>query len=201
MKISQQNLAGGQGRNFVNMERLIVIAILVVFFSTVVNAFGISSSYWRGNPYQIPPGETGTVGLRLQNMGTDEDVTVRARLVGGGEIANVDEKDYLVKAGTKDTEVLVEIKIPETDALGTKYVVTVTFETLSQTEQGVVSVGTGIDTSFDVLVVEAPPASSEIEIGTTTWIIVAVIIIILAIFIIWLVRKGKKPVRKSERAR
>ena len=95
--------------------------ILIILSISFISAFGVSSSYWKGNPLLIAPGDTKTISLRLQNMVEDgEDITVRAILTDGFEIASTEEKDYLVRAGTKDTEVPIKISIPSDMPLGTE---------------------------------------------------------------------------------
>ena len=88
--------------NFINGRRTLVMTLLLaIFLISSVNAFGIASSYWEGKPLSISPGETAVVDLRLQNLGTDEDVIVRVELKEGFEIASVETKTYTVKAETK----------------------------------------------------------------------------------------------------
>ena len=45
-----------------------------------------------------------------------EDITVRTEITEGEEIATIEQKEHVVKAGTKDTEVIIKVTIPEEDA-------------------------------------------------------------------------------------
>jgi len=178
-------------------EKSLITLVLAILLISFASAFGVSSPFWRGNPISVSPGETGSVNLTLQNMIGTEDITVRAVLTKGSEIASVEEKDYLIKAGTKDTKVQVDIRIPPSVPVDTSYVVAVSFETVNSGAGGGVAIGTGIDTNFDVLVVPLTPVIEKTELspeeGKSTlvyWVIGAIILIAIAIAIV--LKKGKK---------
>ena len=170
----------------INKKICMTTIILIILSISFISAFGVSTSYWKGNPLSIAPGDTKTISLRLQNIGTDDDITVRAILADGFEIASTEEKDYLVRNGTKDTEVPVKISIPLDTPLGTEYRVTVSFKTITPGGTGGVVLGTAIDTSFDVLVAEV----EKEEKGVNVVLIVISLILIISIFIlIYIFRK------------
>jgi len=176
---------------------LISFVLLSILTINLVSAFGVSSPVWRGNPLGVSPGKTGTVELTLQNMVGTEDVTVRVILKEGKEIAIVEEKDYLIKAGTKDTRIPVRVTIPQGTPLGTTYIVKVSFDTVTPGSSAVV-LGTGMDTTFDVLVIEEPPqlapaeeAKGKISTPLLIGIILAILIIIIIVIIV-LRKKNKK---------
>ncbi len=193
--------------NKISIKICIGIIVLILFLTSFVNAFGVSSDYWKGNPLKISHGETKTITLRLQNMVDANDITVRAVLKNGEEIASVEEKDYLVRMGTKDTEVPITVSIPDNVPIGSDYEVTVSFNTVTPSGEGTVSIGTGIDTSFDVLVVPIPPKIVESAEGEDAqlapaegiggnsnlilWIIGIVILLIIIVIIIKLIRRNK----------
>lgn len=165
--------------------------ILIILSISFISAFGVSTSYWKGNPLLIAPGDTKTISLRLQNMVEDgEDITVRAILADGFEIASTEEKDYLVRAGTKDTEVPIKISIPLDTPLGTEYRVTVSLKTITPGGTGGVVLGTAIDTSLDVLVAEVEVEKAER--GNLNFIIGMVILIAIIIFILIAAFRRKK---------
>lgn len=177
----------------------LVLAILLISFAS---AFGVSSPVWKGNPLPVSPGEMKSVNLTLQNMIGGDDITIKAVLTKGSEIASVEEKDYLIKAGTKDTKVQVDVRIPPSVPIDTTYVVTVSFQTVNSGAGGGVAIGTGIDTSFDVLVVPLAPVEEgeklSPEEGKSTlayWIIGAIILIVIIIAIV-LKKKKKKSFKK-----
>ena len=174
----------------INKKICMTTIILIILSISFISAFGVSTSYWKGNPLQIAPGDTKTISLRLQNIGTEDDITVRAILTGGSEIASTEEKDYLVKNGTKDTAVPVKISIPLDTEIGTEYRVTVSFKTVTPGGTGGVVLGTAIDTSFDVLVAEVEVGKAEK--GNVNFTIGMVILLAIIIFILISAFKKKK---------
>ena len=173
--------------NFVNMKRkkIVVTFLLTIFLISFISAWGIASSYWEGKPFLISPGETAVVDLRLQNLGTTEDVTVRAELKRGFEIASFDTKIYTIKAETKDTVVPITITIPLNESfVGKEYVVTVSFTT-TDSDRGGISLGVSIDKSFDVVVRGEPKEEEKINI----MLIVISLLVIAILILIYIFRK------------
>ncbi len=169
----------------------LAFAFILLTFVSSVSAFGVGSPYWKGNPLVVAPGEQTTVYLSLQNMVGDEDLTVRVAIKEGSEIAYVEARDYNVRAGTSDTRVPVEISVPGDVALGTPYVVTVSFATVNSGAGGGVAIGTAIDTSFDVItgdVVQMAPSTGS---RTLTYVVIAVILLIAIVAYILYRRRAK----------
>ena len=184
----------------------IILLVTTLLLINLVQAVGVASSYWRGNPLMIPPGETKTVYLGLQNMVDPEDIMLKATLKQGSEIATTEDKIYLVKAGTKDTQVPITISIPENIPFKTEYQVTVSFLTVTSGDTGAVALGTGIDTTFDALVVPKVIAPEAIIEGVikespekppTISVLIFVIIIILLIIVIIIYKKKNKEKNTS----
>jgi len=180
------------------------ILLLAVLMTSTVFAFGVSSPYWKGNPLTISPGETKVVKINYQNMGADaQDLTVRAQITQGSEIASIKKQDYLVKAGTKDTAVEVTVSIPQSTKAGAKYQVTLTSSSVTPGAEGGVSLGVGMDTTFDVEVVSPPPVVTPTTIPTTTAelpqekdnsgviIFACLAIIIIAVILLIIIKKKK----------
>jgi len=179
------------------------LLVLTVLMSSVALAFGVSSPYWKGNPLQIYPGETKIVKINYQNMGVDaEDIIIRAEITKGNDIASIPQEDYTVKAGTKDTTVEVSVAIPESVPVGSKYQITLTSSSVTPGTEGGVSLGVGMDTTFDVEVVSEPiietpeAATGKLaeESTQTTNIVLFILlaIIIIAIVILVIVKKKSK---------
>jgi len=167
---------------------LIVLAILVVL--PFASAFGVSTPYWKENPLVMNPGEMKDVTLNLQNMVGDKDVAIRVSLMNGQEIATLTDSsnDYLVPIKTADTYVHIQIKIPQNVTLGSVYPVTLSFITITSGAGGAVSMGTGIEKSFDVII--QAPVEQQAPVSTTT--ILAIVVIVLLVIILWLLLKKKK---------
>jgi len=175
-----------------------IFLVLIVILSNLVFAFGVTSSYWKGNPLIIYPGATETVSVGLQNMAEGaQDETIRVSITKGSEIATTEAKDYLVKAGTKDTAVPITIQIPSDVAANTTYQVTVSSKAVNIQQGGGVTLGTAFDTTFDVLVVAKPTTTTKGVIGgiekpTLVLIGVIIAIIILVIIILIVLRRKKR---------
>jgi len=170
--------------------KLSTLVVLSVLLSSFALAVGVSSPYWEGNPLKIAPGETKIVNLGLQNMGAedDDDVTLKAELTEGSEIASISKSEYFVKANTKSTRVLVEVSIPEETSIGSEYKVTVSFRTITPGGEGVVF-GIGFDSDFDVLVISE---STEPKKTITTSMIIGILAIILIIIAIVMITRKKR---------
>jgi len=132
----------------------IMVALLMVPF---VSAFGVSTPHWDGNPLGIRPGDTTDLVLTLQNMVGNEDMTLRAVLVEGSEIAQIVDSntDYFVPYGSKDVEVHLKVSIPANAQLGDDYGIGVSFTQVASAEDGrMVQVSGSVQTYVPVLVQE-----------------------------------------------
>lgn len=172
------------------MWKIFLVCVSLIVLTGLVSAFGVTSSYWDGNPLVIAPGETKTASFALQNMVGDNDESIRAVVEEGSEIVSLGEDMFFVAAGTKDVLVPMTISIPADWEPGERKVA-VAFETVTSGEGGGVVMGTGMTTKFDVLVVSEPTLAPEEGAPVATWIIVAAVVIVLAI-IVWLILRRRK---------
>lgn len=175
-------------KNKINL--IIASIILIVFLSNFVFASGVSPPYWKDHPMTISPGETKTINFFLQNMVGTEDVRYKVIITKGSEIASIREDEYLVEIGTKNTKVPVEIKIPSEVSSGTNYTLTLSFQTITPSVEGTVTLGIGMDTTFDVLVVTKEPEEKP-GIKTST-LVIAAIVILLIIIVVAIISKKKE---------
>ncbi len=171
------------------------LLVMSLFF---VSAFGVSTSYWDGNPLKLAPGESMIVTLGLQNKVGSENVTLRANLTNDGDgIATfVDENlDYFVLLGG-GAGVPIKIEIPEDEKIPGVHQITLSFTQISSGDGGMVRLVGGFAAKFPVeIVVEG---ESELYVPklerdfwnkkTFNW---AVLIILTAIVLFLLKRKGK----------
>ncbi len=121
-----------------------IVTLIIVVFSLFVNAFGVSSSYWKDNPLIMHAGQTEDVKLLLQNMVGEKDMTVKVSLAEGKEIANLLDKSdtYNIPFGVKDVPINIRITIPENTRLGENLNVGVMILTLPEvSEQPLVLTG------------------------------------------------------------
>lgn len=161
------------------------ILLLTLLTISLVSAAGVSSPYWEGNPLEMAKGETTTVDLNVQNMVGEDNLEFTIELVSGGEIAVLKTTSVSVDAGTKDTVVPVEISIARDAVTGETTVVRVEFKTVGTDEEGMITVGTGMNIEFDVIVTE-----ETVQRNYTT--IIALGILALLAAITYLIYKKKK---------
>ena len=178
-----------------------VISLLIIIIS-LINAFGVSTSYWDDNPLKLAPGESKTVLLGLQNKVGNEDVTLRAELTsdGDGIAILIDENlDYFVPLGS-GADVPIKVEIPEDIKIGGIRKIAISFIQISSKEGGMVRLTGGFTSKFPVEVVgvEDSELYSPPELKKTTsnlWILIIMVIIIASI-VIFIARKKKLKNKK-----
>lgn len=153
---------------------------------SLVSAFGVSSPYWNENPLELARGESKIVELNVQNMVGSNDVSVQAELVQGNDFASLGDNSFTVEAGTSDTIIPLTIKLPEETKPGESKLVRVEFRTVNEGSQGV-AVGTGMVVAFNVI------AKDEVKESNSTGIIISLALIaLLAVIIIFILKRKKK---------
>lgn len=169
---------------------IVGVAGLLIMMISLVNAFGVSTSYWSDNPLKIAPGESKIVVLGLQNKVGNEDMTLKATLTNDGEgIATlVDENlEYFVPLGGGNS-VTILIEVPEDADKGITHKITVSFTQVASGEGGMVRLAGGIVSKFPVEVVgekESELYEPGEEKGLSGfWVIVIALVAALIIFTI-----------------
>lgn len=182
----------------INEKILVVSFFLVLALSAFVSAFGVSSSYWEGNPLQLAPGNSATVVLKLQNIGGAGDLALKAKIINGSEITTITDSslDYFVPLGDENVPANLEIRIPEDAPVGKMYKVSILFTEIPQTEGGMVQVASGVQKNFDVKVTGKSPEQLREEkteqVKSLSIIFIPIIIFIVIIIIIILSIRKKK---------
>lgn len=161
------------------------VLIAGIMLISLVSAFGVSSPYWDGNPLTMARGETKTINLNLQNMVGSGDVTVKAVLVEGADITSLPKDTYVVKEGTSDTMVPLEISIPKDANPGEITPIKVEFKTVQDSSKGI-TMGTGMTVAFNVIAGEAVAETN------TSMIVGLILAIIILALIIWMILKKRK---------
>lgn len=156
--------------------------VLAMFLVSLVSAFGVSSPYWGDNPLQIYRGETKVVNLNLQNMVGSDDVTLRAEVTQGADIASLSEDTYTVPIGISDVVVPLKIRLDRDSPSASS--VEVQFKTVATDDDGIVTLGTGMVVGFQVVEVEREGLS------TIAWTIIG-LAVILVVVIVFLRKKRK----------
>ena len=171
-----------------------------------VYASGVVSSYWDspGEQYslRLAPGESKVIQFELQNMVGENDVTFKVTLQSTQDVAQfVDSSTtYLVKHG-ESQPVPVRITIPSSAQIEEKYRVTLTTQEIKGAQLGQLSVGSGFENSFNVIVTEkprlAPSASGNVSnvsnvLASKQGVISLVILVLIIIALVIWFRKRKQ---------
>lgn len=171
------------------MENKIKLTLELVFVFLILSgcaSAGLVSPYWKDRPLEMNYGETKTVNFVLQNV-DDKDVTYQVNLKQGTDIATLEQTTYTAKAKTEDTLVPLTIKIPK-DYDKEIALIELEFKEATLNQGGMVTLGVGYTTSFNVIISEKPVGRSSL-LGV---IIILAIAILLALAIILVLLKKKK---------
>jgi hypothetical protein len=179
---------------------LLVLTLLMVSF---VKAYAVSSAYYEENPMRISPGDTLEFKMLLQNLASDEDVTVQARITSGAEVISlVDSSDiYLIPGGDKK-EVNLRATVPSDASIGSVYNFDISFTTVAGEGQGTLNIGSSIGKKFNIEIIERPSQQVSDESvsdgennnsSTIFWIVLLIIVILGA----WTFIKKKTGSKKS----
>lgn len=170
----------------------LLFLVLSIISASLVGAVAVTAPYWEGFPLIVNPGDVKNVVLELQNMVGDGDITLRAELISGSEIARITDRsnDYLVPFGRSDIKVNLRIEIPNNASLGQKWGVGVSFKTVTGAGSEGVAMGMGIQKSFEVIV--GPPQEKPKEKINVAWIWAGVVVIVIIVLTILLSRRKKK---------
>ena len=193
-------------------KEMIILSFLLLI--PLVSGFGITSMYWPGNPLVLEPGQTVDVTLLLQNMVGDEDVTLRAEIEEGKEIAELIDPnlDYLVPFGKKDVSVNIKISIPEDVIVGKEYNVVVSFKQIIPNEARTLQLTSAIKKTIPIKIVgeggvqepEKPPVSVTAVTGEgkvsseDSYILVGVLFVVLVIIFLILKRRKVKVYKRKK---
>jgi len=163
------------------MKNKLYFAICAVFLAVAlvasISAAGIVSPYWKDYPLTMNYGETKIVNFELQNMVGDKDITVEVVLKQGGDIASLEKTTYTAKVHTSDTVIPLTIVVPE-DYSKSFQKIEMDVKTVNEDTGGMVTLGTGWTTSFNVIF-------EEQESGTSfTWIVLGLILVVLILGIV-----------------
>ena len=114
-------------------DLIFAVFIILLFYSSFVNAFSVATIYSDNYPLKMQPGETKEVFFLLRNVVEgDSDIRIKSELVKGQDIAVLLEGDktYDVPFGA-ELEVPVKISIPKDAKIGDQYRVGAIFSPLA----------------------------------------------------------------------
>jgi len=174
-------------KNKINLTIITILSLFVLV--SFVNAAGIVSPYWESYPLEMNFGETKIAEFTLQNTVGEGDITVKAELVEGNNIATLSEDTFTAPIGTTNTKIPVTITIPK-DFDKSVQKIKLEVKTITQNTGGMVTLGAGWTTSFNVILSEKP-ISRNVLFGIIIALISITIILVLIILIILLRRRTK----------
>ena len=201
------------------LKKGVMILSFLLLIIPIVNGFGITSMYWDTNPLVLEPGQTIDVFLLLQNMVGDSDITLRAEMVEGSDIAKIIDSnlDYLVPFGSKDVRVNIRITIPEDIPLDNEQIVTVSFKNIVPNEARVMQLTSAITKSIPVKIVGSgegtkTPAEPTIKVVVPdvvesvegapvqgSYVLVGIFLMVLILIFFVLKRRNSKKVKIYKR--
>lgn len=177
----------------------LLIAILMII--PLVNAFGVSTPFWGEHQLVMAPGETKDAYVELQNMVGDEDITLKAEITKGSEIATLIDPstEYLIPSGTRDVKVNIQVTMPKNVPLESTYNIEVSFKQVTEAQGGMMQMAGGVGTTIPVIVkLPTPPtgqAIKENEWNNKASIAVLTLLIALLFIIGYATIKKRKNVR------
>jgi hypothetical protein len=193
------------------MTFILAVALLI----SMASGFAVSSSYYAG--LQLYPGEERDIYLTLQNMAGNDNLSARATIDEGQEIARLADPSntYFIPLGTHK-KVNIKVKIPEDAQIGSTYNLTLSFGTIKESKPGEFGISSGVGERIVITVIEKPkleePVVSQPEVSESempeeksdlgTVIVIAAIILIIGLLItqtmvnVKKLKPGKKKVKR-----
>ncbi|MEK6854910.1 MAG: hypothetical protein AABX73_01680 [Nanoarchaeota archaeon] len=181
-------------------KNIIIIALVTALLIPNIQALGISSPYWEGNPLEMQPGQTKEISFALTNSIKEEtDARAIISLTEGSEIAEiVGNKEYLIPVGSSNQKVNLKITIPKESQIGATYNVKLSLSSVPENKTANIQIGLNYDVSFPVkIVAESPQKTEDItqtgEKPRNVILIISIILLLLAviILIVYLISKRK----------
>lgn len=176
----------------------IFVGVFILFLSSYVYAFGISSAYHKEHPLSLAPGETKDIAFTLQNLAGSQDVDVKANIIKGEGILELvgPTEVFTIPVGTK-SGFIVRVTMPSNARVGDIYSVEVGANTVTQSESGTFGFGSSVGRQFDVIVASPTPEEVALpeekpETKTSTIILAIAVIAVLIVLTILLIRRRRK---------
>ncbi len=167
----------------------------------LVNSFGVSTPFWGEHQLVIAPGETKDAYVELQNMVGDENMTLKAEITKGSEIATLIDPstEYFIPFGTRDVKVNIRVTIPKNAPLESAYNIEVSFKQITEAQGGMMQMAGGVGTTIPVIV-RLPTSPTGQAIKENEWnnkasIAVLTLLIALLFIIGYATIKKRKNVR------
>ena len=158
---------------------------MIVLCTSQVFAFAVSSTYHKGKPLELQPGESAEIDIKLQNMvGEGGDIVAEVELVEGNDIAQLSEDlvEVTVPFNTFTTRVPVQVTIPENAEIGTVKNIALSVAQKSESSGALLTLTTSYRVSIPVHIGEvsnSPPIVEQPEVSVDVNSIVTVVSVLL----------------------
>ena len=166
-----------------------IFLIFLIYLVPFIYSAGLGSPYWEDYPLYMHYGETKIIHFNLQNRIGDKDMTVKATITEGNDIASLEEQVFTIKAGTSDTMIPVKISIPK-DYPKKMQTVRLDVKEIVEAGGGMIKLGSGWSTAFNVVLSEKP-VEKNVFVSIIIILIIALILALSAILILIIIRKKK----------
>lgn len=181
--------------------KILMGLIILIFISFNANAFGVAAPFAGDNPVVVLPGETKELDFLIQNgAGATEAVNTKVDVISGSEIVEIDKREYNVPING-EVVAKIRVKVPEYASESDKWSVILQFKTTNPGKSGVVGVGYGVTTQFNVVTKEPITVETEsgkiVEGANYTNFLFSIIFVVIVVIIIYLIEKRGKGKRKK----
>jgi hypothetical protein len=176
---------------------IIVGILLVLSLVSFTSAISVSKPYMENNQLNLSIGEIKNLEFVLQNGGgATEPINVKVKVTQGSELIRItDESDvYLVSPGAL-VPVHFQIIIPEEAEFGENHPILIEFLE-ANLNQDTLSIGTGIDQSFNIFLAKTPAEIAKDEkdkkLKNNLILVIACVLVLIVLILIILKVKKKK---------
>ena len=142
---------------------MIISSVIILFlFSACVNAFGVSTVNSVTIPLDAYPGQETSTDIRISNEEAN-NITVRARIISGADIANITnpQEAYTILPSDGDINknryrIQIKVVIPENATIGKQYSLQINVEQVNIVGDDMITMGYGITRIIPVNIINRP---------------------------------------------
>lgn len=167
-----------------NVTKIFLFLILTLFVDSVF-AFAVSSAYYENNPLYFQAGRSMDGKFILQNTAGTEDVNVKAEIIDGKNIIQLEGSTFLIPKGGR-VDVPYKIIVPSGAKPADKFPISVDFTTVSIKSSNPVAIGSSIRSGFMLIVAAETIEYQEKPSSKNSWYvyIIGVLALIIIVFLI-----------------
>lgn len=176
-------------------KKFFLVMIAVILVSSNILAFAVSSRYYERNPLYLQPGESTETFFTLQNLASEEDVHLQARIIAGEDVIELtDSSDiYVVPAGEKKRVNFI-VTVPADAKKGDTFPITIMFGTITSGE-GPIALSGSIGKGFNVVIGNPEDFNEDGSLKTNflgvTYVAIALAIGIIGMVAFYLMKKQR----------